>query len=60
MLCRKEERNHFNKLRQTYIGTRYHKNYKITPKELKYLARCVELLKDQTETSCQEKMTSFV
>ncbi len=39
---------------------RYHEDYKITPQELKYLARCVELLKEQTETSCETKMGSFV
>ena len=32
----------------------------ITPKELKYLARCVELLKEQTEKSCEKKIESFV
>ena len=33
---------------------------KITPEELKYLARCIELLRNQTETSCDKKMGSFV
>ena len=28
--------------------------------ELKYLARCVELLREQTQTSCETKMKSFV
>ena len=28
--------------------------------ELKYLARCVELLCDQTETSCEKKIESFI
>jgi hypothetical protein len=34
----------------------------ILPKEqeLKYLAPCVELLCDQTETSCETKIDSFV
>ena len=32
----------------------------ITPEELKYLARCVELLRNQTETSCETKMESFI
>ena len=56
----KQERDRFDLLRQAYVGTRYHDDYKITPQELKYLARCVELLRDQTETSCQEKMKTFV
>ena len=55
-----EEKHRFDLLRQAYVGARYHDDYKITPQELKYLARCVELLKDQTETSCDTKMESFV
>lgn len=27
--------------------------------ELKYLARCVELLRDQTKTSCNTKVETF-
>jgi hypothetical protein len=50
----------FELLDYAYIGARYHDDYKITPEELKYLARCVELLKEQTETSCEKKMESFV
>ncbi len=56
----KQERDRFDLLRQAYVGARYHDDYKITPQELKYLARCVELLKEQTETSCENKMESFV
>ena len=56
----KQERDRFDKLRQAYVGARYYDDYKITPQELKYLARCVELLRDQTETSCETKMESFV
>jgi len=56
----KQERDRFDLLRQAYVGARYHDDYKITPQELKYLARCVELLRDQTETSCEAKMGSFV
>jgi len=55
-----QERDRFDLLRQAYVGARYHENYKITPQELKYLARCVELLRDQTQTSCEKKMESFV
>ncbi len=50
----------FELLDYTYIGARYHDDYKITPRELKYLARCVELLKEQVETSCETKMKSFI
>jgi len=55
----KQERDRFDLLRQAYVGARYHDDYKITPQELKYLARCVELLKEQTQKSCETKMTSF-
>ena len=54
-----QEKRRFDLLRQAYVGARYHDDYKITPQELKYLARCIELLQEQTETSCQEKMGSF-
>ena len=58
-LSTQQERDRFDLLRQAYVGARYHDDYSITPEELKYLARCVELLRDQTELSCQEKMKSF-
>jgi predicted nucleotidyltransferase/HEPN domain-containing protein len=54
------ERKRFDLLRQAYVGARYHEDYKITPQELKYLSRCVELLRDQTQTSCERKMESFI
>ena len=50
------EKRRFDLLRQAYVGARYHDDYVITPQELKYLARCIELLKEQTETSCEKKM----
>jgi len=56
----KQERDRFDLLRQAYVGARYHDDYKITPQELKYLARCVELLRDQTARSCNTKMETFV
>ncbi|MDD5458976.1 MAG: HEPN domain-containing protein [Phycisphaerae bacterium] len=55
-----EEKRRFDLLKQAYVGARYDKGYKITAEELKYLARCVELLRDQTQKSCKEKMESFV
>jgi len=56
----KQERDRFDLLRQAYVGARYHEDYKITGQQLKYLARCAELLRDQTETSCSTKMELFV
>ena len=47
-------------IRQAYVGARYHDDYSITPQELKYLARCVELLREQTEKSCNRKMDTFI
>jgi HEPN domain-containing protein/predicted nucleotidyltransferase len=44
----KQERDRFDLLRQAYVGARYHDDYEITPQELKYLSRCVELLRKQT------------
>ncbi len=54
-----EEKELFELLDYAYIGARYHDDYKITPQELKYLARCAELLQQQTKVSCEEKMTSW-
>jgi len=55
-----EEKRRFDLLKRAYVEARYNPKYVITAEELKYLARCVELLRDQTETSCEAKMTSFV
>ena len=56
----KEEKRRFDLLKQAYVGARYNQGYKITAEELKYLARCVELLQQQTKVSCEAKMGSFV
>ncbi len=55
-----QERNRFDLLVKAYVGARYHENYVITREELKYLARCIELLTEQTETSCETKMKTFI
>ncbi len=55
-----EEKHRFDLLRQAYVRARYDTSYKITAEELKYLGRCVEILRDQTETSCDTKMKTFV
>ncbi len=54
-----EEKRRFNLLKQAYVRARYDKSYNITAEELKYLGRCVELLREQTETSCKEKFKSI-
>jgi len=53
------EKELFELLDYAYIGARYHDGYKITPEELKYLARCVELLQERTKVSCEEKMRNI-
>ncbi len=55
-----QERDRFDLLVRAYVGARYHEDYKITREELKYLARCIELLTEQTQTSCEAKMESFI
>ena len=56
----KKKTDRFDKQRKANIAAHHHENYKITPKKLKYLTRCVDLLRDQTETSCETKMETFV
>ena len=55
-----QEKRRFDLLKQAYVGARYDTGYKITAEELKYLARCVEIFREQTQTSCEAKMESFV
>ena len=54
-----EEKRRFDLLKRAYVEARYNPKYIITAEELKYLARCVELLQQQTKASCEEKMTSW-
>ncbi len=55
-----EERRRFDLLKRAYVEARYNPKYIITAEELKYLARCVEILRGQTQTSCEKKMELFV
>ena len=55
-----EEKRRFDLLKQAYVKARYDSKYIITAEELKYLGRCVEILNDQIQTSCEAKMESFV
>ena len=55
-----EEKRRFDLLKRAYVEARYNPKYVITAEELNYLARCVELLRDQTKTSCETKMNSFI
>jgi len=56
----KEQDERFKLLKKAYIDARYKKDYKITKKQLEYLAKRVKLLQRLTKTICKEKMESFV
>ena len=45
---------------QAYIDARYKKDYKITKKQLEYLAKRVKLLQRLTKKICVAKIESFV
>jgi len=50
----------FKLLRKAYIDARYKKDYKITKKQLEYLAERVKVLQKLTNKICKKKIESFV
>ena len=50
----------FKLLQKAYIDAHYKKDYKITKKQLEYLAKSVKLLQRLTKKICTEKIVSFV
>jgi len=56
----KEEDRLFKLLKKAYIDARYKKSYKITKKELEYLAERVKKLQFLTRKICKQKIESFV
>ena len=50
----------FKVLRKAYIDARYKKDYKITKKQLEYLAARVKKLQKLTKNICTQKIKSFV
>jgi HEPN domain-containing protein/predicted nucleotidyltransferase len=54
-----EEKRLFELLRHAYVEARYDMAYKITRKELEYLAGRVKKLQSTTEKVCKEKIASF-
>ncbi len=50
----------FKLLKKAYIDARYKKDYKITKKQLEYLAARVKRLQRLTKRICDEKIESFV
>jgi len=55
-----DQRKAYTLLRRAYIDARYKKEYKITKKQLEYLAKRVKLLQRLTKKICQQKIESFV
>lgn len=55
-----EQEELFNLLDYAYIGARYDPDYKITKKQLEYLAGRVRKLQRLTKKICKEKIKSFV
>jgi len=50
----------FKLLKKTYIDARYKKDYKITKKQLEYLAERVKVLQRLTNKICKERIESFI
>jgi len=55
-----EQDEMFKLLKKAYIDARYNKDYKITKRQLEYLAQRVKVLQRLTNKVCKEKITSFV
>jgi HEPN domain-containing protein/predicted nucleotidyltransferase len=55
-----EQRKLFNLLKKAYVDARYKKSYKITKKQLEYLAKRIKLLQRLTKKICKEKIESFI
>jgi len=55
-----EEERLFELLRKAYIDARYNPKYKITKKELDYLAGRVKQLQKLTKAICRERIASYV
>ncbi len=55
-----EQEDLFNLLDYAYIGARYDPDYKITKKQLEYLAERVKILQQLTKKICKQKIESFV
>jgi uncharacterized protein len=56
----KEQDENFKLLKKAYIDARYKKDYKITRKQLEYLAKRVKLLQRLTNKICKERIGMFI
>jgi len=54
-----EQRKLFNLLKKAYVDARYKPSYRITKKQLEYLAKRVKILQRLTKKICKEKIESF-
>ena len=54
-----DEKECFDLLNRAYVEARYDPDYKITKKQLEYLAERVEVLQKMTHKICKEKIESF-
>ncbi|MGA9768358.1 MAG: HEPN domain-containing protein [Blastocatellia bacterium] len=55
-----EERRLFELLEKAYIDARYNRNYKVTKKELEYLAERVKKLQQLTKEICKARIESYI
>ncbi|MFH1616101.1 MAG: HEPN domain-containing protein [Planctomycetota bacterium] len=55
----KSEEQAFNLLKKAYIDARYRASYRITKKQLEYLAKRVKILQKLTKKVCREKIESY-
>jgi hypothetical protein len=56
----KQEKDCFDLLNRAYVEARYDPDYKITKKQLEYLAARVRKLQKLTKTVCKKKIESYV
>jgi len=54
-----QQRKSFTLLKKAYIDSRYKRGYKITKKQLEYLAERVKILQRLTKRVCGEKIELF-
>jgi len=55
-----DQKKCFELLNDAYVKARYDKDYKITKKQLEYLAERVKILQRLTKKICQDKIESFI
>ena len=56
---RREDRAHFEKLKEAYVKARYSKHYRITEEELTWLVGCVEELGRAVHAICSERIADL-